>query len=207
MDLIGKWYNASNQSFLLPITLKRLRKPRYVSTEKETIEFCAWCGRSLHQQQYTDSKVLTRGTCLSCIKKMKLFPHDNLNDNPEVLKAQAQDEWLDEYPYGTIVIDADDLVIKYNKAESQMSGLDPKDVEGKNFFRDIAPCTAVKEFKGVLDQLRSGDTDGQESIKFTFDHRNFYAFVSILMTYLNGPEITVLSIKKVEEDVTNFGRH
>jgi len=164
------------------------------------VEKCAWCGRPLNQQQFTDYKAVTKGTCLACIKKMQLFPHDDLNKMPDIIKG----EWLDEYPYGTIVIDADDIVIKYNKAESQMSKLDPKTVEGKNFFTEIAPCTAVKEFKGVLDELRATEQDGQESIKFTFDHKNFFAYVSILMTFLSGPAITVLSIKKVEENADNL---
>jgi len=163
------------------------------------IQRCAWCGKSISQQLYSENKILAKNTCLSCIKKMDMLPHDNLQDREDVKRLIKDGTWIDEYPYGTIVIDADDIVIKYNKSESQFTGLKPQDVEGKNFFTEIAPCTAVRDFQGVLNQLRTEDSDGQETIKFTFNHRNFFAYVSILMTYLAGPSITVLSIKKLEE--------
>ena len=44
------------------------------------------------------------------------------------------------------MLDPEAIVVKYNKMEESWSRFDRKDVIGKNFFCDIAPCTQVKEF-------------------------------------------------------------
>ena len=161
----------------------------------EAITHCSWCNRDLGQTKYSHND-LAKGICLKCVEDMNILPHHDLT-------RYFTDDWVDDLAYGTIVIDENDVILKYNRAESRTSKLSPESVEGKNFFIDVAPCTAVKEFQGVLQELRASESDGQESIKFTFNHRNFHAYVSILMTYFNEPGITVLSIKKMEEKEEN----
>jgi photoactive yellow protein len=58
-------------------------------------------------------------------------------------------------PYGVIQLKGEGTVVGYNKTEASLSKLDPARVVGKNFFRDIAPCTAVKEFAGELAKMRA----------------------------------------------------
>jgi photoactive yellow protein len=58
------------------------------------------------------------------------------------------DDEIDGLPFGAIQLDADGTILKYNMYEAGMAGLDRGQVIGKNFFEDIAPCTAVQEFYG-----------------------------------------------------------
>ncbi len=79
--------------------------------------------------------------------------------NPEQLQraiGMSEDE-LDALPFGAIVIDVEGTIRRYNAFEAQISQLDPKRVIGRNFFRDIAPCTAVLAFEGRMKEFIASD--------------------------------------------------
>jgi photoactive yellow protein len=54
---------------------------------------------------------------------------------------------LDLLPYGVIVLDGEGTVLYYNEREEQIASRSRTDVVGRNFFKDIAPCTEVREFR------------------------------------------------------------
>jgi photoactive yellow protein len=55
---------------------------------------------------------------------------------------------LDQLPYGAIRLDKEGKILSYNRYESTISGVAKDRALGRNFFKDIAPCTDVKEFHG-----------------------------------------------------------
>ena len=55
---------------------------------------------------------------------------------------------VDGLNLGVIQLDPTGKVLAYNRFESEFARLKPAEVIGRNFFRDIAPCTDVKEFSG-----------------------------------------------------------
>jgi len=55
---------------------------------------------------------------------------------------------LDSLPYGVIQLDATGKVLRYNAFEAGLSGLNKQKVVGKNFFKQIAPCTDLQQFHG-----------------------------------------------------------
>ena len=72
----------------------------------------------------------------------------------EVAEVESMtSEELDRLPMGAIQLDGEGKILKYNQTEAEISGRDPKQVLGKNFFTEVAPCTDVKEFAG---QFRQG---------------------------------------------------
>ena len=73
---------------------------------------------------------------------------------------------LDELPVGVIQLDRDGTVLRYNETESSLARLSPADVVGRNFFRDIAPCTAVRDFQG-----RFEEGVAREDLDATFEYR------------------------------------
>ena len=60
---------------------------------------------------------------------------------------------FDAMPFGMIQLDRDGIVKTYNMWESKLARRDPRDVVGKNFFTEVAPCTNVASFRGKLDEL------------------------------------------------------
>ena len=83
-------------------------------------------------------------------------------DNLENTLANMSDRDLDNLNFGTI--------LQYNAAEGDITGRDPKEMVGKNFFKDVAPCTDSPEFKGKFDEgVQSGDLDA--IFEYTFDYQ------------------------------------
>ncbi len=64
---------------------------------------------------------------------------------------------IDSLAFGAMQLDASGKILAYNAAESDITGRSPKDVIGKNFFKDVAPCTATPAFQGVFNEgVKSG---------------------------------------------------
>jgi len=72
---------------------------------------------------------------------------------------------LDELPFGAIQLDEDGKVLAFNQHEANLTGRSPKDVIGKNFFEEVAPCTNVQEFAG---RFKQGVQSGQLHAVFPY---------------------------------------
>ena len=90
---------------------------------------------------------------------------------------------LDELPVGVIQLDRDGTVVQYNETESSLARVSQSDVVGRNFFRDIAPCTAVRDFQGRFEEgVAREDLDATFEYRFRFpDDR--VKDVTITMSY------------------------
>jgi photoactive yellow protein len=109
--------------------------------------------------------------------------------------ADMSPERMDELPFGAIVIDAAGTILRYNQFESQLAKLDAQRVIGKNFFRDIAPCTAVKAFEGRLEDFVASD----ERMSVTFDFRFAFAHgpVDVAVTFMkmHGEDTFLIAVE------------
>ncbi len=72
---------------------------------------------------------------------------------------------LDALPFGAIQLDRDGTVLQFSEYEANLSNRRAPDAIGRNFFRDVAPCTDVREFHGLF---QDGLTAG--SLQATFDY-------------------------------------
>jgi photoactive yellow protein len=89
--------------------------------------------------------------------------------DPASLDGLAPDE-LDALDVGVIKVDGRGFVQFYSASESRFSGLPVERVLGRNFFRDVVPCTNVPAFYGrFADGVRRADLDAQFSFVFRFD--------------------------------------
>lgn len=87
---------------------------------------------------------------------------------------------IDSLPFGYIALAPDGTVRKYNRYEADLARKDPKDVLGKNFFREVAPCTQVQEFEGRFRDFVSGaGGKAQMAFEFTFAFRHGHQRVRI----------------------------
>lgn len=68
----------------------------------------------------------------------------------ENVLAKLDDKGLDALAFGAIQLDKDGTILSYNATESKITGRRSEDVIGKNFFKDVAPCTRRPEFHGVF---------------------------------------------------------
>lgn len=79
------------------------------------------------------------------------------------------DNALDDLAFGAILLDAGGTIIKYNRTEGDICNRDPKEMIGRNFFTDVAPCTNTRGFKGKFDD---GVSKGNLNtlFQYTFDY-------------------------------------
>lgn len=100
----------------------------------------------------------------------------------ELLDTLTQEQ-LDELPVGIIQLDVDGTVVEYNATESSLARFSRADVVGRSFFREIAPCTAVRDFQGRFDEgMRSGELDVTFGYRFRFPDERVKD-VTITMAY------------------------
>lgn len=76
---------------------------------------------------------------------------------------------IDGLAFGAIQLDGTGKILKYNQAEGAITGRDPGQVIGQNFFTTVAPCTNTPAFKGAFDKVVS-DNDSV-MLEYTFDYQ------------------------------------
>lgn len=94
------------------------------------------------------------------------FDQDNLAN----VIAQLKPNEVDALAFGAIQIDMTGKILMYNATEGDITGRNPKDAIGKNFFNEVAPCTKRPEFYG---RFEKGISDPQFStlFEYTFDYQ------------------------------------
>ena len=106
---------------------------------------------------------------------------------------------LDELPLGAVVIDGEGTISAYNSYEAEMAHLSKERVIGRNFFRDIAPCTAVKEFEGRMREFMRSKQKVSESFDYFFPFA--HAPVDVTITFLKLPDrkSILIAIERLED--------
>lgn len=122
---------------------------------------------------------------------------DRLKSRSEQLLSLGPEE-ADALPFGVITLDTHGNVLAYNRAESELSGLEPSRVVGRNFFEQIAPCTSVKEFAGLYrDMVASGERQSWE-FNFTFRFRHGEKRVHIDLAYFPEWKRGLIIVEEVQ---------
>lgn len=86
-------------------------------------------------------------------------------------EGQLSASSIEELPFGVVKLDARGTVLAYNAYESRLARRSVAEVLGKNFFRDVAPCTSVKRFYGrFLDGVSRRALDATLRFRFPFEH-------------------------------------
>ncbi|XOZ34146.1 photoactive yellow protein [Halomonadaceae bacterium KBTZ08] len=84
--------------------------------------------------------------------------------------AEMSDKDIDNLAFGAINLDQNGKILSYNKAEGEITGRNPQEVIGKNFFTEVAPCTKTDDFFGKFKEgVRSGDLSTM--FEYTFDYQ------------------------------------
>jgi len=92
--------------------------------------------------------------------------HYDDDDLGEKLR-HADEQQLDEAPFGIIQVDDEGTVKFFNQYEAELSGMDPDDVTGRNFFTQVAPCTNNRLFRG---RFKKGVRRGELNETFTYTY-------------------------------------
>jgi photoactive yellow protein len=100
------------------------------------------------------------------------------------LKGLSPEEF-DAMAFGAIQLDQAGNITAYNRWEANLARRNPKEVIGKNFFKDIAPCTDVAAFRGRLDALAER---GETTYLFDFDFAFPWGLRRVRIRFLIEPD-------------------
>jgi len=134
---------------------------------------CAWCSRVMHEGPPAP---VSHGICVECAARTGVFPIENLHS----LDSTA----LDALPWGTVVLDDEGVVLEYNAAEEKLAGTSRGNAIGRSFFREVAPCTSVREFGGRFAAMVASGSTEPELFEFVFRFPRAQLLVEIAMSYV-----------------------
>jgi photoactive yellow protein len=78
---------------------------------------------------------------------------------------------LDALPFGAIQLDRGGTILRFNEYEANLSNRRAPDTVGRHFFRDVAPCTNVREFYGRFQEgIERGELNATFDYHFAFKH-------------------------------------
>lgn len=114
----------------------------------------------------------------------------------ENVLARLDPAQLNQLAFGAVEVDATGKILKYNATEGAITGRDPKAVIGRNFFRDVAPCTNRPAFKGVFDDgVQSGRLN--TIFEYVFDNRMAATKVKVHMKRALSGQTYWIFVKRV----------
>ncbi|MCC6738273.1 MAG: PAS domain-containing protein [Planctomycetia bacterium] len=145
---------------------------------------CAWCGRRVREGS---PGAVSHGICASCAGESGQFPVESL--------GAATPAMLDRLPFGLIRVSREGTILAYNAAEETLSGRRRADVVGRNFFREIAPCTAVAAFEGEVAKLWGSDSGGRTTFAFVFEFPGGRVLVTIAAARDPGGDVATLLVQ------------
>jgi photoactive yellow protein len=185
---------------LIQIAMARNQRIRQLVPHSDGFEgstVCAWCEKVLTLGNLAGP--LSHGLCLSCIVENQLLPSDRL----EQMSAAE----LDRLPFGVIRLSHDGLILSYNQAESAISSNKAKNVIGKNFFDDVAPCTKTSGFYGQYLQLKRGNVNGRKELSYVFRFLGGALLVKIVLLYDAKTQTTLLLVQPLVRECVAKGKH
>lgn len=103
---------------------------------------------------------------------------------------------LDALPFGAIVVNAAGDVIAYNQYESRLARQEREAVVGKNFFRDVAPCTGVQAFEGRLRDFVRSKNRVSERFNYFFPFAHGPVEVTIMFLKLRGKDQLLIAVER-----------
>jgi photoactive yellow protein len=112
---------------------------------------------------------------------------------------------IDARPFGYIGLTPEGTVRKYNRYEADLARRDPQTVLGRNFFREVAPCTQVQEFEGRFRDFAAGRiAEPTLSFEFTFAFRHGEQRVRIGMVRSPLQDEIILTVNRIHDRAVAF---
>lgn len=103
---------------------------------------------------------------------------------------------IDALSFGAVEVDGNGKILRYNKAEGEITGRDPKATIGKNFFKEVAPCTDSQEFSGKFNKgVR--DRNLNTMFEYTFDYEMRPTKVKVHLIKGSGNDSFWIFVKRI----------
>jgi photoactive yellow protein len=110
---------------------------------------------------------------------------------------------LDLLPYGIIVVDEEGEILYYNAREEQIARRRREDVVGRNFFKEVAPCTQVQEFYGQFKEtMHSVGLVASFHFRFPFPERPREVEITLTSFQKDNSNLCLITVSDVTEKMS-----
>jgi photoactive yellow protein len=150
---------------------------------------CVLCDRTLGVEPGKRSGP-SIGFCPTCAGELGIVPVESL--------LHLGPEQYDTLPFGFITVDRDGVIQGFNAFETAYSGLREDAVVGRNFFLDIAPCTAVREFEGRFRDMITGEGESVARFRYVFRFAGGERLVQVSMTFIASEERGIIIVRDLD---------
>ncbi|MDY7091691.1 MAG: PAS domain-containing protein [Acidobacteriota bacterium] len=118
--------------------------------------------------------------------------------NEELSHLSAAD--IDSLPFGYVALGVDGTIRKYNRYEADLARKDPQEVLGKNFFREVAPCTQVQEFEGRFRSFVEGENE-EPTLEFDFEFDFRHGSQQVRIAFVRSPleQEIIMTVNRVRD--------
>jgi photoactive yellow protein len=107
--------------------------------------------------------------------------------------ATLNESELDTFEFGITRLDSTGTVRFFNKAEERFTSRRAENTIGLNFFREVAPCAAVRDFQGRFDEFVAAPEPTSKTFGFIYPFWLGHKQVKITMVRrLSEPESVYL---------------
>lgn len=104
---------------------------------------------------------------------------------------------LDALPFGAIQLALDGTILRFNEYEVKKASVDKRDAIGKNFFKEVAPCTDVKEFFGKFREgVDTEDLNAEFEYYFAFKQSPRHVYIKMFYNPTTKTVWVLISEKK-----------
>ena len=157
---------------------------------------CAWCDKVLSPTKPVPQVgAVSHGICLDCTVR-------EFGVSFQRLEGLDRAE-LDALPYGVIALDFEGTILDCDRTEtddiSQSAG---ESVVGRSFFKEVAPSTAVQQFKGAFEELVLIG-NGERSFNFVFGFSGRKVFVKVTLHAVPAKKVVYVLIQKIVDELEN----
>ena len=123
--------------------------------------------------------------------QVAMVSEDGTLDAVERLAGMSKAE-VDDLPYGFVVLDEVGTILLYNRYESALSRLSSERVVGKNWFKEVAPCTRVEAFYGRFRALVQDEARLSASFRFRFSF--MHGVQDVAVQFVKAPPVVTLPL-------------
>lgn len=100
--------------------------------------------------------------------------------------CDLSDEQIDALPFGYVALDSAGTILRYNRWEADLARLDASSQIGRNFFREVAPCTQVREFEGVFRDFATTEIN-LPPLSFDFEFKFRHGIQQVRIGLIRSP--------------------
>jgi photoactive yellow protein len=124
-----------------------------------------------------------------------------MDDTIDLRISTLSESEINALPFGVVRLDRRGTILSYNQFEADFAHRTARTTIGLNFFHDVAPCTAIREFEGRFHGFVASQRPRSDPFSFLFPFKWGRKRVSIIFVRHSGDIETVYVFVEIQPGI------